>query len=249
MPPILTKLYNRITEDPEFRTNRVHRREHIDGFWNSHGGKGHEDLFMELLFNFKEKGTYVEIGTNDPATTTSYTQKFYDRGWRGINVEPGLQAFSSLKKFRPEDTNLNICIGGTSGEMPFYEIEDSQASSLIKKFAEKQGHIPSIRHVTVMTLKDLFAEHLRSEIDFLVIDAEGVEFEILKSNDWAAYRPKAMIIETVHHDYKEIVAYLGALGYLEVYTNYLNSIFVDKNYFKNDPRFDTRENRPQFIQK
>ena len=249
IPPILIKLLNRVIENPRYRANRLNRREFIDSFWKSHGGKGHEDLFMELLFNFKEKGTYVEIGTNDPAITTSFTQKFYDRGWRGINVEPGLKEFASLKKIRPEDINLNICIGGTSGEMPFYEVRDSQASSLLKDFAEKQGYVSSVRQVKVSTLKDMFNNFLKTEIDFMVIDAEGMDFEILKSNDWIRYRPRAMIVETVHHDYKEIKEYLGGFGYIDVYTNYLNSIFVDTNYFKDDPRFDTRENRPQFIQK
>src|SRR5450631_3732969 len=110
IPPILMKIYRKFTEEPEFRLNRINRKEHIDGFWKSYGGKSHEDLFMELLFDFKEKGTYVEIGTNDPATTTSYTQKFYDRGRRGINIEPGLKEFAGLNKSRPQDINLDICI-------------------------------------------------------------------------------------------------------------------------------------------
>ena len=106
-----------------------------------------------------------------------------------------------------------------------------------------------IRTVKVLTLKDLFNKDLKTEIDFMVIDAEGMEFEIIKNNDWQKYRPKAMVIETVHQDYKEIREYLDKYGYIVVYNNYLNSIFVDKHYFKNDPRFDTSENRPQYIQK
>ncbi|MDP3962606.1 MAG: FkbM family methyltransferase [bacterium] len=242
IPPIFIKLYRRLRENPEIRRNRINRPEFIGGFWKSYGGKGLEDLFMELLFNFKESGTYVEIGTNDPVTSVSYTQKFYNRGWRGISVEPGIKEFESLQKVRPGDVNLNICIAGEVGERMFYELADSQASSLLPQFASGKGRVSS-RKVSVSTLKAIFDKFIKSPIDFMVIDAEGVELEILRSNDWNKYVPKAIILETVHHHYREIVEYLKSHGYIVVYNNHLNSIFVNKKAFENDSRFDVTESR------
>ena len=242
IPPLLIKMHARLTENPMMRQNRLDRHEFISSFWKSYGGKGLEDLFMELLFDFREKGTYVEIGTNDPTASVSYTQKFYNRGWRGISVEPCIKEFEALKKSRPEDINLNICIGDKNGQRSFYEPRDSQAASLMPHLASRWGKV-KVRTVNVSTLETMLNEFLESEIDFMVIDAEGMELEILKSNDWRKYKPKALIIETVHHHYKEIVDYLKLYGYMIVYINHLNSIFVEKKAFANDERFDVSETK------
>ncbi len=236
------KIYTRLTENSAIRKNRLDRTEFISSFWKSHGGKGLEDLFMELLFNFQKIGTYVEIGTNDPTASVSYTQKFYNRGWRGIGVEPCINEFEALKKSRPDDINLNICIGDLNGQRMFYEPEDSQAASLIPHLASRWGKVKK-RMINVSTLETILDKYLESELDFMVIDAEGMELEILKSNNWSKYKPKAMIIETVHHHYREILNYLKSYDYMVVYNNHLNSIFVDKKAFANDERFDISETK------
>lgn len=223
----------------------------MDSFWKSYAGKEHEDLLVDMLLAFKEKGTYVEIGANDPSAAVSVTTRFYKRGWHGINVEPCLGDFKKLEEARKGDINLNICIGEKSGTMPFYELENSVGSSLLLDQAKKarNGMKMQVREIQVLSLQDLFTKHPLSEIDFMLVDVEGYELEVLRGNDWAKYRPKVMIIETIHKNYTEIVAYLEEKGYLLVYNNHLNSIFINKEVFKNDTRFDMRADRPLARQK
>ncbi len=70
-----------------------------------------EDVLLERAFRERHSGFYVDVGAGDP-TLGSVTRHFYDRGWSGVNVEPGL-LFASLARERPRDVNLNVTIGAS----------------------------------------------------------------------------------------------------------------------------------------
>src|SRR5262245_21135095 len=80
-----------------------------------------EDVLLERLFRDVPVGTYIDVGANDPVDF-SVTKHFYDRGWRGINIEPGPQAFARLCAQRPRDLNLNLGLAEVEGAACFYEL-------------------------------------------------------------------------------------------------------------------------------
>src|SRR3712207_1823525 len=71
-----------------------------------------EDIRLARVFT-AERGFYVDVGAGDP-TAGSLTKLFYDRGWSGINVEPG-PMFERLLVERPRDVNLNVAVAATAG--------------------------------------------------------------------------------------------------------------------------------------
>ena len=79
-----------------------------------------EDVVLARAFRGRNEGLYVDLGANDPVVD-SVTKHFYDRGWRGINVEPVPSAFEALVAQRPRDVNLNVAVGRTRETRVFYE--------------------------------------------------------------------------------------------------------------------------------
>lgn len=190
-----------------------------------------EDLLLDLLLGLKDSGFYVDVGANDPAFNSN-TKRFYERGWSGINVEPGLEAYERLAQARPKDVNLHLGIGSKSGELTFYHIPaDSTLSSFDAEAAQRMatyfGHSVTSVKVEVKPLSDVLALHAAGRsIDFLSVDAEGVDLDVLQSNDWNVHRPTIVMVE-MNNQSKEIVEFLNQNQYLLVFNNEYNGVFVD----------------------
>lgn len=182
-----------------------------------------EDLILDRLTGYKSKGFYVDIGANDPVRFNN-TKKFYDRGWSGINVDPNPHCHRDLVKARPRDTNLNVGVGATKGTLPFYDFKETEISTFSPDRAEKvksEGYtLRKVINVPMVTLADILKNV--DEVDFLSVDAEDQNFEVLKSHDWKV-KPRVICIENdTDHDYE---GYLRQYGYKKVATTLLNSFF------------------------
>lgn len=225
VPPLLLKLMGRERQQTlkYFYSDRL----------RSHS-QYNEDLIIDAVLKCKEKGVYVDVGANHP-DQLSNTKRFYDRGWHGINIEPNPQAYELIKSKRERDINLNIGVGEERGVCPFYSMSISTISSFDKESALKAGKhykakLEEVLEVPVLPLKEVFKEHLPGgKIDFMSVDTEGYDMNVLLSNDWERYRPTLIIIET--NDTKEgISKFLADRGYELVFDNFTNAIYLEKNY-------------------
>lgn len=198
-----------------------------------------EDLFIHRMLGNKEKGFYVDVGTNDPIRFNN-TYRFYLRGWRGINIEPNVSLFGKIRRIRRNDINVNLGVGTSKEKLRFYSFFPHTLSTFSKKEADEyvnQGFkIEQETDVKIATLLEIFRNNIKNgeEIDFLSIDIEGNDLDALKSNDWIKYRPKIVCVElNTHSGNKEesqaIESYLNEVGYEIEYYNGLNGIFKDKN--------------------
>lgn len=207
-------------------------------FGGSYSQQG-EDLFMAKLFK-KKNGFYVDVGANDP-DRFSNTKLFYKMGWSGINIEPDADLFKKLSRYRGRDTNLNIGIGEKKSTLVFYQLVPHTLSTFSKEDADtsvKQGfRLLGTVLVPVERLEDVLSREAgKREIDFMSIDTEGFDMQVLRSNDWERFRPRLICIESVVHtiDGKdnekrdEHEKYLTALGYERIFDNGLNSIYEDR---------------------
>jgi FkbM family methyltransferase len=157
-----------------------------------------EDVVLARLFSSKPTGRYVDIGAGDPVVA-SVTKHFYDRGWRGINIEPIPSMAEELRKARPEDTNLGVAIGVKPGKATLHivvdawgwsTLDDGLASGYRK---DRDWNVEDVE-VEQVTLADLLTEH-PGEIDFLKIDVEGAEQDVIDGGDWATHRPRVVVVE------------------------------------------------------
>src|ERR1700733_1989497 len=150
---------------------------------------------LARVFAGRTTGFYVDVG----AANLSVTKWFYDLGWSGLNVEPNKQLFDRLAADRPRDINLDCGAGATTSEAQFFEPDVGELSSFdpsVQDNAQSTGVPGSTRIVAVAPLTDLLKLHCPGRaIDFLKIDVEGWEAEVLKGLDLRQYRPIVILIE------------------------------------------------------
>lgn len=193
--------------------------------------QGGEDRVLSRLFPARS-GAYVDVGAYDP-TEFSNTRHFYDLGWSGINIEPIPGRCGRIRAARPRDVTLNVGIAGAAGSLRFYEMDPPTLSTFSEEEAERCAKFPGHRivatHVVpVRTLRDVLAEHASGvRIDFLSIDTEGLEEEVLGSNDWARFRPVAVLVE--HRRYHPAGLEGSATGRWEPFLLQQGYVFATSN--------------------
>ena len=192
-----------------------------------------EDVILARLFRGQTNGFYVDVGAHDPVGASN-TRHFYERGWRGINIEPA-STFHLFPSHRPRDINLKVAVSDHCGQATFAECPDLPAVSQLTENArppQAAGSLPcQTVTVTTRTLTSVFEEHAPSCIDFLSMDVEGHERQALAGNDWTRFRPRVLVVEATlpftntlcHQDWEGIV--LDA-GYLFAYFDGINRFYV-----------------------
>ena len=136
------------------------------------------------------------MGANDP-TLDSVTRYFYDRGWRGINVEPTSEYYARQCAERPRDLNLNIGLSNHPGTAKLYEARGlSTFSAAQMAWHRERGVEFTEREVALRTLAEICAEHEVDRIDFLSIDVEGYEQHVIEGADFTRWRPLVIVVES-----------------------------------------------------
>ena len=194
-----------------------------------------EDLYLLALVGGKKKGFYVDVGANHPIQD-SVTRLFYEKGWRGINIEPNIKLFKDICYDRPNDINLNIGIAEKPGELVLniYPTHDgfSTFSKEVHKSHSKVGIKFKQAKVKVETLDDVLSKYASNKvIDFLKIDVEGLEYSVVAGNDWEKYRPKVIVIEA--SDSQRCEDILFNKGYSNHFFDGLNNYYVADEHLKN----------------
>lgn len=200
-----------------------------------------EDLLVKAFLADKWRwdysGFYVDIGAHDPRTLSN-TKKFYDVGWRGINVDASADAIAKFRRQRKRDINVNVGIGQEKAELAYYHLSESAMNTFSEEFAKKMIRengvkLLGIEKIPVIPLSELLDNYLPKgqHIDFLDIDCEGCDIEILKSNDWTRYQPEFILIE-IHLDGKNweipntsTAKFLHSIGYELVGQSKITSLF------------------------
>jgi len=188
-----------------------------------------EDVVLARALVDTPVGFYIDIGAFHP-TDHSVTKHFYDRGWRSINVEPLPHLLERFVAERPEDVNLAVGILDHRGDAEIWEPDNSGASTFV---AGAPPTIGARRHVVpVLTLADLCAAHVNDRtIDFLKIDAEGTEAQVIRGGDWTTWRPRILVVEaTQPHEreqsHEEWEPTLLSVGYVFALFDGLNRFYV-----------------------
>ena len=157
-----------------------------------------EDVMLRRALQDIESGYYVDIGAADP-DADSVTRWFYHNGWRGLNVEPDPRYFPRLEERRPEDTNIQCAVGATSGNMIF---NITPAGGLSTGNRERLTEIVNIEHaitkpivVPAVTLDQLLTLTCGKSVEFLKIDVEGMEYDVISAASLVECRPIIIVVE------------------------------------------------------
>jgi FkbM family methyltransferase len=144
-------------------------------------------------------GFWVDVGAGDPVVD-SVTAAFAERGWQGVNVEPLPREHQRLCAERPADTNLRVALGATAGLGTLFvePAENRGASTMVPELAARyraDGEEFTPIEVPISTLARVVADHVAGPVDFLKVDVEGFEREVLAGADWSSFRPRVVVME------------------------------------------------------
>lgn len=184
-----------------------------------------EDVALESLLGSKKgyKGFYVDVGAHHPYRFSN-TALFYKKGWRGINIEPTPTLFGGFKNHRRLDINLNVGVSHEKDNLSFFEFDEPALNSFDQEKSEdidknSKYNIVKKSLIPVQTLESILDEFYDEKkiIDFISIDAEGWDLNVLKSNNWIKYNFRFVLVEAdvkvANLKENEVYQYLIARNY------------------------------------
>lgn len=194
--------------------------------------QNHEDVLLARALGDAGSGFYIDVGAYDP-TQDSVTRHFYDRGWRGINIEPQPALAAKLRDARPRDVTLQVALSDHSGTALLYDATIGDGVATIDEVQvgrlRDAGQISGRSSVPVTTLAAVCAQHCdpQTPISFLKVDVEGHEREVLAGADWSRWRPRIVVVEatepnTTRPSHQPWEPILLAAGYVFVQFDGLN---------------------------
>ncbi len=209
-----------------------------------------EDAIVDFLFF--DYGithpTYLDVGTNFPDKYNN-TFRFYQRGCTGVCVEADSTLIPAIKKKRSRDKVIHAGVSVTEmTQADFYIFNHKGINTFSKTEAEQRAKSPEnkilkIAKVDLVSINQIIADHFDTHPHFLSLDIEGLDLQVLQSLNFNKYPIPVLCVETctfsnnhIRPKDASVANYLGTVGY-EVYADtYINTIFVNKNWFYNWPK-------------
>ena len=189
-----------------------------------------EDIIVEEYFKCKNEGFYVDVGCYHPLQRNN-TMLLYQKGWSGINIDISDFSIKLFKFLRPDDFNLNVAISNEEGEIDmFFQKKLSQLSTIKENYAKNafQGNILN-KKILSRRLTSILdqSKYKDQKIDFLNIDVEGADFEVLQSLDLNKYSPELICIEVIEKDLEtsDVFNFLYKNRYKKIWSGVFSHIF------------------------
>ena len=195
-----------------------------------------EDMILQKIFHGRKSGFFVDVGAHHPIRFSN-TFRFYKQGWRGINIDPlpgSMQAFNAL---RPKDINLELAIAIVPGTYTYFMFREAALNTLSADAAATKAKVPGDEieqqiPVEARTLSSVLEEYMPSgvAIDLLTIDAEGLDLEVLQSNNWKKFRPEIVLVEALasflnEPGKSELYAFMQQQGYVHIAQTFSTAFF------------------------
>lgn len=201
----------------------------------SYSQHGEDFMFMNLAMLMKlDKPSYLDLGAYHP-TSISNTALLYKNGSRGVNVEANPLLMDEFFKQRLEDKNVCVGVGPVSGFQSFYIENDFSVLNSFKKdsFENHNTAFTKTRLLKVMTLNEIVQEYCKNQFpDFLMLDIEDMDFEVLESADFYQSRPKIVCAEIKASESIQTINLMHSKRFAFVCRMVSNMIFVDRPLYQ-----------------
>jgi FkbM family methyltransferase len=214
----------------------------------SHAQQGEDLVLWQITHGVLglEHPTYMDIGAHHPVINNN-TYLFYERGSRGVLVEPNPALYDVLAAVRPEDTLLRAGIGPSKQSQADYyviagaEADDGQLNTFshdeaMQLVTRSNGRyrIETVIKIPLLNINDVMREKWNAAPNVLSIDTEGFDLPILRSLDFKRFRPDVIVAETVELGGRqpevEILEFMVQQGYQVRGGSFINTVFVDRRH-------------------
>lgn len=198
-----------------------------------------EDLILDRIITNKSNGYFIDVGAHHPKRFSN-TYKLYKRGWRGINIDPLPESKRIFDTYRSYDINLELGISEFKSKLIYFSFNEPALNTFNEREAKLKNEIEGYFikekiELDTYPLSEILDKYLPTgtQIDLLNIDVEGLDLEVLKSNNWEKYQPNYILVEELLNDLDSIIndslvyKYLKNKGYKICYRT-CNTSFYKK---------------------
>ena len=160
------------------------------------------DLIITKLLNSKNKGIYIDVGCHHPFLN-NHTYLLYKSGWEGINIDVDYNSIDMFNFFRKSDINIQTAVTDHKGQVNLFFYHNRAAKNTISK--EFGSDAKEQKRINSDTLNNIIenSKFKNSKIDFVSIDVEGNEMNVLNGFNLKKYKPKLILLEFILPNKKE----------------------------------------------
>lgn len=164
------------------------------------------DLIINYIFKDKKKGFYLDVGAQHPVSNNN-TYLLFKRGWKGINIDLDKKNIDLFQTVRPGDINLNVALSESEKEVDLYFYHDS---SPINTLSEKVSNfqktkVQKIKKIKTKVLNSVLEElNFKNHIDYMNLDVEGYENQVLSGFNISKYKPSVISVEYLDLNMKKL---------------------------------------------
>ena len=200
----------------------------------SYAQNGEDIVLARALKPWERKGFWIDCGAGHPKYN-SVTKLFSEFGWTGVNIEPLPDEFMLLTQDRPLDENIQCLLGAQNGVGTIFAgpAENRGSSTtdrlLAARYAKEFNQIFTETQVPIRTLTEILRAKQFPAIDFLKIDVEGAELEVLLGIDLSEFNPRILVIEATRPNSTEPNHELWEDRVLD--SGYVRALFDGVNHF------------------
>ena len=181
---------------------------------------GEDTIIIKYFKNFI--GKYVDIGCYHPIKYSN-TALLYKKGWTGINIDLNKTTIDLFNFTRLRDKNIFACLSDREKIVDMYIDNEFSALNSINNHNIKKFEIKKYQKIKIKT--KVFSSIVKEKFDFLNIDCEGNDYNILKTINLKKFKPKIICIEVSKRNKKFIYKYLNTNYYKLLTTKSLSHIF------------------------
>jgi len=206
-----------------------------------------EDIFLEKYFRKKSKGKFVDLGCFHP-TRHNNTYQLYKKKWSGINIDLNPLSIEMFNFLRPRDINLNTCLSQKkgykklfySGELSPLNTIDPHHTDFLKKNFNLSQKVFKIKKIKTENINGILKKYKFYVIDFLSIDLEGHEYDVLNNFKFDIFKVNLICIEMLNHDSKskknssKITNLLKKNNFKLIYSTGVNKFFKNNERISNN---------------
>lgn len=217
------------------------RTKYFDHFAVKSYSQEGEDMILRRMFEGQIAGFYIDVGAHHPKRFSN-TYFFYKKGWNGINIDAMPGSMKPFEKIRTKDINIEKAISSKKQILTYYVFNEPALSGFSKEISERRNglnnyKIVSKTEIETSTLEEVLEKNLpeKQVIDFLSVDVEGLDFDVIKSLNLNRYHPRVILVETSERTLSdvqntEVYKYLSDQDY-ELYAKAVYTlIFKSKSF-------------------
>ena len=205
----------------------------------SYAQEGEDLVLLRMFEGTHGAGIYVDVGAHHPFRFSN-TALLHAKGWRGINIDAKPGSMAAFRRFRPNDVNLEVGVDEVAAQLQFNVFAEPALNTFDEGLArqrrtegwEQLGAVD----VKCRPLAEILSQYLPAlgsqAIDLLSVDVEGLDLQVLRSNDWNRYRPRIIVIEVLNSNLEQVLnsdstRFLAGKGYKPVSKLVNSTIFAN----------------------